>query len=160
MSLRKITDKIEIHAPVDKVFEYFTDTDQLAKHFPAPFKLEILDRTSRHLTQSSSIAFCVRALGIPFKWKSYVHSLSTKRHIAYSWQRNLFFPVWEHDYYFENLPANKTRITECVLYRLPFGFLGVITDFLFIRPMIKYIFNFRRKVLISTLSEEKKSIRS
>ncbi len=146
MSLCSYTEKIVLHGPVDKVFHYFTDTDQIAGVLPPSLNLQIIHRTSRHLTQGSSIHFQARILGIPVEWKSYVHSFSPKRHIAYMWQRS-FLRSWEHDYYFEALAPNQTRITECVLYHLPMGFLGKWINRLFFRPWIHRIFTHRTKAL-------------
>jgi ligand-binding SRPBCC domain-containing protein len=145
-----MTERIELNAPVEKVFEYFTDTDQLAKQLPQSLRLKILDRTSRHLNQGSSIEFSARVYGFPIRWKSYIHSLNQNRHIAYLWQKNSFFVYWEHDYYFESTPDQQTRIVECILYRLPLGILGRIVDRIFVRPLIQRFLRHRRQVLIST----------
>jgi ligand-binding SRPBCC domain-containing protein len=154
MSLQSITDKIELGAPVEKTFEYFTDTDQVAKQFPQSLRLVITNRTARHLNQGSIIEFSARVYGLPMRWKSYVHSLATNRHIAYVWQQNLFFSSWEHDYYFESF-RQQTRITECILYRLRFGLLGRMIDVLFVKPFVRRMLKYRRKELLALFGPAK-----
>jgi ligand-binding SRPBCC domain-containing protein len=149
MWLQSLTEKLELNGPIDKVFHYFTDTEQIAKNLPPSTKLQILQRTSKHLSQGVTIDFCAKLLGFPIHWRSYVHSFSVNRHIAYMWQKNRFFTSWEHDYYFEPISNNKTRVTECIIYRLPCGPLGLVVDRLVIRPFLLRTFAYRRKALIA-----------
>jgi ligand-binding SRPBCC domain-containing protein len=148
MWLRSLTEKLELNASIDKVFPYFTDTDQIAKNLPPSTKIQILQRTSKTLSQGVSISFRAKLMGFPIHWRSYVHSFSVNRHIAYMWQKNRFFTSWEHDYYFEPISNNKTRVTECIIYRLPCGPLGLLVDQILIRPFLLRTFVYRRKALI------------
>jgi ligand-binding SRPBCC domain-containing protein len=152
MSLCSLIEKIQLNAPVEKVFEFFTDTDQLAACFPPSLGLQITFRTSRHLNQGTSIHFRAKILGIPVQWKSYIHSFSTNRHIAYIWQRGLL-TSWEHDYYFESLPNNQTRVTECMLYKVQCGIFGKFANQVFIRPYLNRVLAYRRECLQRLLQE-------
>lgn len=154
MSFQSITEKIELGAPIEKVFEFFTDTDQISKQFPKSLQLVIKNRAARHLNQGTVIEFKARIYGLPMHWKSYIHSLAANRHIAYAWPQNFFFSSWEHDYYFESF-NHQTRITECILYRLRFGFLGKIIDVLWVKPFVKRMLKYRREELLALFGSVK-----
>ncbi len=148
MSLRNFSGQIELNAPVEKVFHYCTDTDQMAQLLPPGLCFKILQRSTRHLSQGVTLEFEVRLFKIPFRRKLHVHSFSQGRHIAYVAQSSSFFAC-ERDYYFESLPNNQTRVTDCVLYRLPLGPVGLLLDRLWVRPLLQRAFEHRRAVLQS-----------
>jgi ligand-binding SRPBCC domain-containing protein len=155
MSLCSLTEKLDVHAPIDKVFLYFTDTDQMVRSFPPSMKLALIRRTSRHITQGSTMEIQTRLLGFSIHWKSYVYSFSPKRHITCIWQRNPYTSL-EQDYYFEAVGTNHTRITECLLYRMPLGKFGQILNSLFVKPYLKKIVEHRRKNFLEIFPEIQK----
>ena len=150
MSLHNFTEKIELNALAGEVFQYFTDTEQIGRNFPYPFKAQIFNRTPRYFKQGFSLECGTRFLGIPIKWKLYVYSFSANRHISFLWQRSLFFISWEYNCYFETMANNQTRVTECVLYRLPLGIIGKFMNQIWVRPCLQRIFTRRRAALLAT----------
>ncbi|MDD2706685.1 MAG: SRPBCC family protein [Verrucomicrobiae bacterium] len=148
MPLCSYSEKIELNAPVDKVFEYFSDTEQLPLMLPPSQRLRILRRTARHLGQGVIIEMQARFLGFPVHLKSYVISYTPRRHIAYVWQRGPLNNL-EHNFYFESLPNNQTRVIDCLLYTLPFGSFSPAVNRSWISPFLRRIFEHRRKHLLS-----------
>ena len=148
MSLRSFSGQIELNAPIEKVFHYCADTDQMAKLLPPSLCFKILQRSTRHLSQGVTLEFEVRLFKIPFRRKLHVHSFSQGRHIACVGQPSSFFTC-ERDYYFESLPNNQTRVTDCVLYRLPLGPVGLLLDRLWVRSLFQRAFEHHRAVLQS-----------
>jgi len=154
MSLCSLTDKINVPAPVEKVFHYFTDTDQIVSSFPPSMKFKIVERTCRHLSQGSCMEFQVDLLYVSTRWKSHVHSFSQKRHITCIWRSNSY-TSFEQDYYFESITPNQTRITECILYRMPLGKLGTFFNSLLIAPYFRRIMKHRQSAMMATFSNPK-----
>ena len=154
MSLCSFTEKVELNAPIEKVFQYLSDTEQFERVYPS-LQPKVIRRTSRHLNQGASTDLQLNLFGIPTSWKIYTHSFNTNRHIACIWHSKLV-STWEHDYYFESIANNQTRLTECVLYRLPFGVFGTFLNRLFVRSYLQRIFKRRRKILISTFQDHRR----
>ena len=149
MSLCSLVEKIEINAPLEKVFEFFSDTDQFSRTLTSVLPLKLIRRTTRHLMQGSSFYMETRVLGRPFQFHSHVHSMSRNRHIAHLWRGDLK-TAWEQDDYFESIPGNRTRVTTCILYYFPFGFLGKVGEFILLRPCLKWLLSRRRAALRTT----------
>jgi uncharacterized membrane protein len=158
MSLCSLTDKLDVQAPVDKVFLHYTDTDQMVRFFPSSLKLHITRRTSKHITQGSSMEYEARLLGMSMKWRSYIHSFSPKRHITYMWRCTSWMSI-EQDFYFETVNANQTRVIQCFLYRPPLGKFGLVLNSIFLKPYLKKILDHQRTVLSNnfTLASNKPS---
>ncbi len=149
MSLHNFTEKIELNAPIGEVFQYFIDTEQIGRNFPYPFKAKTFNRSPRYFKQGFSLECGTRFFSIPIKWKLYVYSFSANRHISFLWQRNLLFTSWEYNCYFETIASNQTRVTECVLYRLPLGIIGKFANQIWIHPCLQSLFARRRAALLT-----------
>lgn len=149
MSLCSVTEKVNIQAPLDKVFQHFTDTDQVVRSFPGSFHSRLIRRSSRHMTQGSSMEYEMRLWGILIKWKTHVHSFSPRRHISCIWQKSVYASI-EQDLYFESINSNQTRVTECLLYKVPFGRFGRIINSLFFEPFLRKLIAHKKKNLQST----------
>jgi ligand-binding SRPBCC domain-containing protein len=151
MSLCSLTDKLDIPAPVDKVFLYFTDTEQIIRSFPPSMKLEMIRRTAKHVSQGSALEVHARILFMSTRWKSQVHSFSPRRHITCIWQRNAYTSI-EQDFYFETIGGNQTRITQCLLYRMPFGKLGNLINSILVEPYLRRIIQHGRKIHLAAFA--------
>jgi ligand-binding SRPBCC domain-containing protein len=149
MSLCSLTYKIDVYAPIDRVFLHFTDTDQFVRAFPPSNKVKITRRTSKHITQGSSMEYEARYFGLPVRWSSHIHSFAPRRHITWMWHRTSYISI-EQDFYFESLNGNHTRVTECFLYRMPLGYLGKIVNKILIEPYLKNIIKRQKEILGQT----------
>lgn len=148
MSLFSFTEKLELNGSVDQVFNYFIDTQNITSLFPSYFKFQLIHTTSRRLTHGTYLEFHSQILGIPMRWKSYIHSFSPNRQITYMGQQGLI-SSWEYDCYFEAISSQRTRVTECLLYHLPFGRIGNFMNRLLIQPYLKRIFKYHQQELRS-----------
>jgi ligand-binding SRPBCC domain-containing protein len=155
MSLRSYSDKIEFNAPAEEVFKFFTDTDHLAELMPSHYRFRILRRSARHLSQGVLLECEMRIVGVPTHWKAFVSSMSPGRHITSLWERGVLSFV-EHNVYFESLPNNQSRVTDCMLYRLPLGPLAPLADRMLVLPSIRRLFEYRRQVLLKVFRAAEK----
>lgn len=156
MSLCSFTEKIEFNAPVEEVFKFFTDTDRMVELLPSGYRFRIVRRSARHLSQGVSLECEIRLTLIPIRWRSYVTSLSAGRHMTAVWQQGPLASV-EHNSYFESLPNNQTRVTDCLLYQLPLGPLTLLADRLWIRPALKRLSEHRCRALLKIFRPAEKS---
>jgi ligand-binding SRPBCC domain-containing protein len=54
--------------------------------------------------------------------------------------------MWHHEHHFE-VQGNGVLMTDRVSYKLPFGFLGRIAHFIFVKKQLRQIFEYREKFL-------------
>ena len=147
MPLCSLTEKFELPAPVEKVFHRFTNTEEIIRSIPPFLRFRINRRSALRLNQGFCVEFQIRICYLPVRCKSYVQSFSINRHFTCVLQ-NGWLNSWEYDCYFEPLPGNRTRVTECVLYRLPWGWVGNLANRWLIRPCLHRIYTHHRTHLI------------
>lgn len=136
MGLSAVTEKITIGAPVDKVFQFVTDTDQAPRILPAALHAAVLHRNTRRLGPGASLEVAVRPRGIAFRAEVSVTAWRLNRHLAYAWRSGPFHP-WEHDLWFESLSSTHCRVTHCLIYRPPWGLLGLALDRVWFRHALR-----------------------
>jgi ligand-binding SRPBCC domain-containing protein len=146
MLLCSLTEKLELDAPIEKVFQFFLDTEQIPRVLPPGTALKILRRSARHLSQGATVDFEARVFGAPFRYKMHVHSLSSKRHMTCVSHRNSWIS-WEHNFYFESMSGGQTRVSECLLYWVPMGPFGIFLNRWIVDPYLKKTMDYRREAL-------------
>ncbi len=148
MALFSIIEKLELNESIDQVFNYFINADHICSWFPSSLKFKLIHRTSRRLTHDTHLEFQTQFFGFPTRWKTYIHSFHPNRQIIYM---GLQGPIrsWEYDFYFEPISNQQTRVTECLLYQVPFGQIGNCANRIFIQPYLKRIFNHHQQELRS-----------
>ncbi len=57
------------------------------------------------------------------------------------------YKMWHHEHWFKRSSSQKTLMQDKISYKVPFGFLGDVAQFLFIKRQLKSIFEYRGKVL-------------
>ncbi len=61
------------------------------------------------------------------------------------------FALWEHEHRFEELSAQRCRLTDTITYIVPLGPLGRLADALFVRRQLTAMFAYRHRVTKAAL---------
>ncbi len=85
-------------------------------------------------------------LGIPLFWMTEITHVVPKQYFVDE-QRFGPYTMWHHQHHFREIEGG-VEMTDLIHYKPPFGFLGDIANFLFIRKQLQGIFEFRRKKVI------------
>jgi ligand-binding SRPBCC domain-containing protein len=138
--------------PRPEVFRFFEDPWNLPRITPPWLGFRIV--TERiELKPGCLIDYTVR-WGIPMQWRTLIEAYEPPRHFI---DRQLKGPyrLWRHEHTFteEARPSPAvdgpltpgTRIDDEVLYTLPFGSLGCLTHWAFVRRNLTQIFQFRQR---------------
>jgi hypothetical protein len=64
------------------------------------------------------------------------------------------YKMWRHRHDFEDVEGG-TRMTDGVDYELPFGLLGQLARWLFVRRQVEQIFNYRNEVVVKEFGSMK-----
>lgn len=63
------------------------------------------------------------------------------------------FAFWEHDHRFEPLDEEKSRLTDVIRYRLPFGRIGRVLGARFVAQRLDRLFRYRHAMTLAMLEE-------
>jgi len=127
------------------VFAFHLDTRNAARIAPRGQRILSVEGTFP-LQLGSEVRLRVRQLPSPWAqiWLVRVAQLEEPTLIV---DELLFgpFPAWRHEHRFAELPDGRTRLTDCVEYRLPAGVLGRIADALLVRRLLLQSFRSRQE---------------
>ena len=85
-------------------------------------------------------------LGIPLFWMTEITHVVPRQYFVDE-QRFGPYTMWHHQHHFKEIEGG-VEMTDLIHYKPPFGFLGDIANFLFIRKQLQGIFEFRRSKVI------------
>lgn len=132
---------VSIKCSIEKVFAFYSDTNNLIKISPSSVKVKIL-KIDLPLKLNSIVELVVTQFGF-FKsqWKVRLAEFEEYSVIG-DLQVKGPFKYWYHRHCFEK-QNGFTLMTDKLEYDLPMGILGKIAHKLFVRKMIEQQFEFR-----------------
>jgi ligand-binding SRPBCC domain-containing protein len=130
-----------IGRPVDEVFAFFSDANNLEAITPRQLNFHILTPGPIRLAAGARIDYQLKLYGIPLKWATLIESWDPP-HQFVDVQLRGPYKMWRHTHRFVSEGAG-TRIVDDVDNELPFGPLGRLVDVLRTRREVAGIFAHR-----------------
>ncbi|CEK18356.1 hypothetical protein CWRG_02139 [Chthonomonas calidirosea] len=134
----------EVHAPLERVWEFHNKIDSLLLLTPPQLRARILGE--RPPMQEGAL-YVIRVLIFGF-----IPVIMKTRIVVYEppygftdRQEAGPFRRWQHRHRFEALDPNKTRLSDSVEYEVPMGWLGTIADRAFVRRNVEALFAYRHR---------------
>ena len=138
----------ELNISLEKAWDFFSSPENLQKITPKHMGFEITSSVDSKAYSGQIITYKVGILPwIKSNWVTEITQVKEKEFFIDE-QRFGPYKMWHHEHWFEELPNGKTLMKDKISYKIPFGFLGNIAQFLFIKKQLKGIFEHR----ISTLN--------
>lgn len=134
----------EINASLSEAWDFFSSPDNLQKITPSHMEFRILsDIKGIKMFPGMIIEYIVKPLfGIPIKWVTEITHVENHKFFIDE-QRFGPYKFWHHLHRFK-IVDDKLIMEDILHYKLPFGFLGVLINRLFVRKQIEQIFSYRK----------------
>ena len=132
---------------LEEAWDFFSSPKNLSKITPKEMGFEITNDPDPKMFQGQIITYKVKpVLGIKVPWMT---EITTVKEHEYFIDEQRFGPyaLWHHRHSFEQVEGGIVMYDE-VNYKLPFGILGDIAHFLFVKNKLRQIFEYREKVLV------------
>lgn len=131
---------VDLDAPASTVYEFHRDTRNAPLISPAGATFLAIEGDFP-VEVGSVVTLRVRQVPIPFAqtWVVRVAELVTDRLVVDEAVKSPF-AAWRHEHRFEDIGAGRTRMTDHITYRLPFGPLGRLADRLVGRRQLAAMF--------------------
>lgn len=140
-----------IDAPIERVFGFFSDPQNLAKITPPSLGFQILDAPKRALRAGDRIEYRIRVMGVPLTWVTKITSWTEGKGFSDSQEKGPY-KTWHHWHEFE-AKNGGVEMKDRVEYELPFGFLGALVGGWLVRRQLRAIFDFREKTIAKTFGK-------
>jgi ligand-binding SRPBCC domain-containing protein len=134
-----------VSAPLEDVFPFFAEPGNLAKITPPSMGFHILTPPPITMRAGALIDYTVRPFGLPMRWRTLITEYDPP-HRFVDVQLSGPYSFWHHTHTFEET-TDGCKLTDEVLYLLPFGPLGRIVERFAVRSQLNAIFNHRRRVI-------------
>ena len=135
----------KVAAPLAEVFAFFSRAENLQKITPPSLHFEITSLPSE-MRAGALIDYKIRIRGLPVRWRTEIAEWKPP-HSFVDVQLRGPYALWHHTHSFEALKDGTTLMRDRVVYRVPFGPLGLLVAPVFVTPEIGRIFAYRSKVI-------------
>ena len=126
------------------VFDFFSRPENLSRITPPKMGFNILTPSPIEMKEGALIDYTVKILGIPIRWRTLITKYDPPN-IFIDQQLKGPYSLWHHTHVFKKISDNETLIEDIVLYTIPFGFIGRIVHYLYIKRDLEKIFSYRKK---------------
>jgi ligand-binding SRPBCC domain-containing protein len=125
-------------------WDFFSSPKNLSVITPEKMKFTVLTEQPKTMYEGLMIAYKVSpVLGIPMGWITEIKTVQDGVFFVDE-QRKGPYKIWHHEHRFEAVEGG-VLMTDIVSYTLPFGFLGKLAHWLFVRKELEAIFEYRFK---------------
>lgn len=147
MKIHRLQDEIVVPVPIEKAWRFFSDPRNLSKITPADMGFTVTSPDMPDEVYAGLvITYKVSPLaGLKLTWvteitqvEKGVRFIDVQQYGPYSW--------WHHEHRFEEVPGG-TKCTDLVHYAVPGWIFSGLVHALAVKPKLKQIFDFRKKVL-------------
>ena len=137
-------------APLPRVFEFFSEPENLARITPPSTRFRIVAGPRRRLREGDRIEYALRVFGLPFRWASRIEAWRENESFTDVQERGPY-KSWRHTHTFREA-AGGVEMHDVVEYELPFGWLGRAAAGWLVRRELEKIFEYRGHAVISALT--------
>lgn len=143
-----------IGQPLEQVFAFFSDAQNLAKITPPDLGFQIVTPTPIEMRQGTLIDYRIRVMGLPLRWRTLIEvweppNQETGAARFVDAQLRGPYACWWHEHRFAAQGA-ETLMTDTVLYAPPLGPLGRVAQRLMVARELRRIFEHRASFIRSS----------
>lgn len=134
-----------INKPIEEVFQFFSKPENLSVITPAKLGFKILSPNPVKMEVGRLIDYNIYLLGIPIHWRTLITDYEPPNMFV-DQQIKGPYAMWHHTHTFHKVKGG-VEIKDRVVYSIPFGLLGRLLNYLWIKRDLNNIFLHRKKVI-------------
>ena len=131
---------------LEETWDFFSSPENLKDITPEYMGFKILSDIPVKMYPGMIISYNLKLFsGFMFNWMTEITQVKEMEYFIDS-QLSGPYGIWHHEHYFKKVDGG-VEITDLLYYKLPFGFLGRLINFLFIHKKVEGIFSYRFNIL-------------
>ena len=150
-ALRFFEDSMDVDAPLERVFGFFSDAANLERLTPPELRFRMVTPSPIEMRRGTVLEYTLAVRGIPVRWKSLIVDWQPGARFV-DYQLRGPYLLWRHEHRFASDPA-RTRVVDRIAYSLPLAPLSGLA-LPFVSADIRRIFAYRRAALAGLLKEK------
>ena len=146
MSKKYIMEKHQfISKTKSEVFNFFKTPENLEKITPSNLNFKIHTPSPILMKKNAVIEYQIKIFFFPIYWRTLIKSYDPPNSFK-DIQLNGPYKIWDHTHIFKEC-KNGTMMIDRIVYSIPYGFIGRMVHFIWIKRELKNIFNHRYKII-------------
>lgn len=130
-----------IRAPLDDVFDFFSDARNLEEITPEWLRFRVVTPAPIEMKAGARIRYRLRIAGVPVRWESCIARWDPGKSFVDRQERGPY-RFWVHTHTFQ--PSGEgVRMEDTVRYALPLGPVGRLAHALWVGGALARIFDYR-----------------
>ena len=142
-----------LDAPLDRVFEFFSDAYNLERLTPSFLNFRVLTPRPIEMRSGALIEYKLRVRGVPIGWLTEILDWDPPHRFVDNQNRGPY-RLWHHTHTFEAI-GDSTRCTDTVRYRPPGGPFAGLVNAIAVQRDVEQIFRYRMKTLEELFNTDK-----
>ena len=142
----------KISKNINEVFDFFSKPENLSTITPDRMGFKILTPSPIDMKDGALIDYTVRIMFIPIRWRTLITKYAPPN-LFVDQQLKGPYSMWHHTHTFKKLSEEETLIEDIVKYCVPFGFIGGIVHYLYIKKDLESIFSYRKEKIKEIFSD-------
>jgi len=141
-----------IRRPVEEVFSFFENAENLSKITPSNLGFKIMTPLPIAMKAGTLIDYTIKILGLRVHWRTLISDYNPPHYFT---DEQLMGPYsfWHHRHEFVST-TEGTLIQDTVNYALPLGIIGLLVHTLFVKRQLQSIFDFRTSAINAIFGEK------
>lgn len=145
-----VEQKLKIN--LDEAWDFFSSPKNLKLITPKHIGFDVINNPAEKMHAGMIITYKLSPfVGYKTTWVTEITQVK-KPHYFIDNQRFGPYSMWHHQHYFEEIEGG-VLVKDVIHYVVPFGILGRIANWLFVRKQLNGIFAFRKNVLKEKFGE-------
>ena len=137
-----------ICAPLEKVWEFYTDVNHIETISPKCIDEKAIKTTSQKIVKGTQIVIQMNIFTKRLWHASIVH---LEPYTYTDELQDSMFKSWSHKHSFEKINQKQTKVIDEINFEMPYGIIGGLIEIIILRK-IKEFFKYRKQVSIKILS--------
>ena len=143
-----------INLPIQDVFLFFSQPKNLSLITPPRLKFNILTPEPIHMNEGQLIDYTLTIMYIiNIRWTTLITEYIPNK-MFIDQQLSGPYSMWHHKHEF-NIIDGSVEVVDTINYIVPFGFIGKVVNFFFIKNDLNKIFTYRYKIIDEFFKGEK-----
>ena len=146
MGIQRISKKQFLPISIEEAWDFFSAPGNLKIITPDYMDFKILYGGESPIYPGQIIAYTVKpVLNLPMQWITEISEVEEGKYFIDN-QISGPYKLWHHKHFFQPR-GNGVEVIDIVDYILPFGILGGIAHYTFVKNKLEAIFNYRKEKL-------------
>lgn len=154
MKIFELHRKQKLPISIEKAWDFLADPKNLKTITPDYMGFDILSGADRKMYEGQLIQYIVTPIaGIKMKWVTEITHIKEGEYFVDE-QRFGPYKLWHHKHFLKEIEGG-VEMEDKLDYKLPFGYLGQLTQPFLVKPKLEEIFAYRQKKLIELFGKYK-----